>query len=161
MAHCICCWLEVLFHQRPWLTRDSTGAPPETTLYLWTFAWNFACCNSYSMPRHKIRLRGRPRRGSTWRPHRTMAPPSETTHLLALVPQSHSSAWRVLHSLSMTEPPDPPPMAPPSISASQHPSTSHGLPHDNCTPADSLHSEQLKDKLSIFHGLVFDLLSYS
>jgi hypothetical protein len=159
MAHCMCCWLEVLFRPRPWLTRTSTGDPPETTLHLWTFA----CCYSNSMPRHKLRLRGRPRQGSPWRPRRPMAPPSEppptkeTTHLLALVPQSHGSAWRVLHSLSMTEPPGSPFMAPPGTSATQHPSTSRGQPRENCTPANPLHGEQLKDKISILHGLVFDL----
>jgi hypothetical protein len=119
MAHYLRCWLGVLFRPRSWSTRASTGNPPETILYLWTIA----CCYNNSMPRRKLRLRGRPRRGSPWRPRRPMA----------LVPQSLGLAWRVLHSLSTADPPGTPFTAPPGSSATQHPSTSQGQPRENCT----------------------------
>jgi hypothetical protein len=48
-------------------------------------------------------------------------------------------------------------MAPPGTSAAQHPSTSRDQPSENHPSADTIHGEQLKDKLSILHGLVFEL----
>jgi hypothetical protein len=115
------------------------------------------------MPKHKKRLRGKPRRGSPWRPRRPEAPPSahpteiETTRIMALVPQLHSSAWRMLHPLPMTDSPRPPSRAPPSSPATQHPPTSQAYSRENCASADSLRGEQLREKISILHGLVFDL----
>jgi hypothetical protein len=159
MVHCLSWWLKVASHPRPWLTRDSASGPPETPIYFWTFA----CRNRPSMPNHKPRLRGRPRQGSPWRPRRPLAPPSEkpplreATHLLALVPQSYNSALHVLHSLSMAEPPGPPLSAPPGTSAAQHPSTLRGHPCKNRPSADTIHGEELKDKLSVLHDLVFEL----
>jgi hypothetical protein len=118
---------------------------------------------SPSMPNHKPRLRGRPRRGSPWRPRRPTAPPSAqppsraSTHHLELVPHSLSSALRVIHSLSMAALSHPNLPAPPGTSAAQNPPPSRDQPHMDHSSADTIHGEQLKDKLSILQGLVFEL----
>jgi hypothetical protein len=169
LVHCLCWWLEEFSHPSPWPTQDSAGGPPETPPHFWTFA----CCNEPPMPNHKPRLRGRPRRGSPWRPRRPSAPPSaqpptgpslrfpaetmESIHSLALVPRPLSSALRILQSPPMAAPPHPPLSALPGTSADQNPSSSRNQAHKEHPSADTVHGEQLKDKLSILYGLVFEL----
>lgn len=47
--------------------------------------------------------------------------------------------------------------APPGTSAAENPPPSRDRPHMDHSSTDTIHGEQLKDKLSILHGLVFEL----
>jgi hypothetical protein len=47
--------------------------------------------------------------------------------------------------------------APPGTFATENPPPSHDRPHMDHSSADTIHGEQLKDKLSILHVLVFEL----
>jgi hypothetical protein len=125
--------------------------------------WLLTRYSSSTMPKHKKRLRGKPRRGSPWRPRRPLAPPpaqppvDTPTHHRELVPHSLSSALREIQSLSMVALSHPNPPVPPGPYAAQNPPLSSDQPHQAHSSADDIHGERLIDKLAILQGLVFDL----
>jgi hypothetical protein len=168
-VHCLCWWLEELSPPCPWPTQDSAPWPPETPPH----PWAFGRCYGLPMPDHKPRLRGRPRRGSPWRPRRPSAPPSaqpptcsslrfqaepmEHVHSLALIPRPLCSSSRIFQTPPMAAPPHTPFSALPRTLEDKNPPSSRKQGHKEHPSADTVHDEQLKDKLSILYGLVFEL----
>jgi hypothetical protein len=137
---------------------------------------------AHPMPKHKERLRGRPRRGSPWRPRRpsfsppaspptdsaihpqaetldptSLNPPTMNFNCLELVPRLPSSSLRLLLAPLVTEPVhSPSPVFPRDIGADQPP-PARKPGYSGAPTSDSTKDDQLKDKLAILYGLVFEL----
>jgi hypothetical protein len=169
-----CWWLAELPPPRPWPAFESAcwslEAPHRDHLCV------------YTMPKHKRRLRGKPRRGSPWRPRRpsffshdtspsapsrhlqeaqpSHTPPAQSTasfNSLDLIPRSPCSSLPLLLAPTGTEPQSTQRSAFPSTLGEEPPppkwdSGSSGIPSVDATTSDLV-----KDKLAILYGLVFEL----
>jgi hypothetical protein len=95
-VHCLCWWFVGLSPSQPWPSFDcahwSSAAPLNTQ--------PGDHSSAHPMPKHKERLRGRPRRGSPWRPRRpSFSPPASPPTGSSIHPQAEP------HSLTSLNPP--------------------------------------------------------
>jgi hypothetical protein len=169
-----CCWLAELLSPRPWPAFESAywslEAPRRGHLCV------------HTMPKHKRRLRGKPRRGSPWRPRRPSfssrdaSPPAPSRHLQEAepshTPPTQSTASFNLMDLILRSPCSSLPLLLAPTGTEQHSAQHSALPStldaappppkrdsgSSGTPSvDAATSDLVKDKLANLYGLVFEL----
>jgi hypothetical protein len=177
-CHCFCWWLEELPPPLPWPTYKCAYWSLEAPHH--DHPCDLSCVQS--MPKHKRRLRGKPRRGSPWRPRRPsffshdMPPSAPSLHLQEAQPSQHSSSSAdcklqfpgsdssvaMLFSAftprsSGTEPHSTQRSAFPRALGEEPPPPTRVPGSSGIPPFDATTGEQVKDKLAILYGLVFEL----
>jgi hypothetical protein len=177
-AHCLCWWLDGLSPSLLWPMYEcahwSLVAPYHTQ----------PCdlCCLQAMPKHKHRLRGKPRRGSPWRPRRPSffspampssgpslhlqdvqpnntppAPPTASFNCLEVIPRPPCSSLRQFLAPPGNEPHHPQSSAFPRVLSEEPPPSTRQHGSSEHPPFDATTGEQIKDKLAILYGLVFEL----
>jgi hypothetical protein len=110
-----------------------------------------------STPGPMPRERGRPRRGSPWRPRRpSFSPPGSQPHSLAIVPWVANTPPRPCSASTEPIPVLPPVVDPPRSSSEGPPPPRRPGNYDHQNPVSST-GVQLRDSLENIYGLVFEL----
>jgi hypothetical protein len=165
--HVSCWWSTELSPQRLWLAFNLSLESPHR---------DFPCVLCYidSMPKHKKRLRGKPRRGSPWRPRRPSffehdssspaqpslsqpPPPTASSTPLDLISRSPYPSLRLLFAPPGSEQPPIQRSTLPSTLGDEPPPRRRAPGNDSTPSVDATTPEQIKDKLGILYGLVFEL----
>jgi hypothetical protein len=168
------CWLAELLSLHPWPAFESIywslEAPRHCHLYV------------HTMPKHKRRLRGKPRRGDPWKPRRPSlssrdaSPPAPSRHLQEAEP-SHTHTTQSIASFNLMDlilrsPCSSLPLLHAPTGLELHSAQHSALPRtldaappplkrdsgsSGTTSVDAATSDLVKDKLANLYGLVFEL----